>query len=125
MNNGFEGFTDPDYDKQKTLYRSDAIERSKYVSDVQYELALAMLRGGQTFFGQVSIVFTLKDGFNDSKSIFIDYKGKKVLSLIINGQKVESGDPFRDHKIYMPLDLLKVGENQVTCSFESKYVQDC
>lgn len=35
------------------------------------------------------------------------------------------GEPFRDHRIYFPKDLLKAGENVVKVYYESKYARDC
>jgi len=83
------------------------------VSAVSYKLAYALLRGGETFHGQVDIKFTLTDESAQSDKIFVDYKGERVLWLIVNGQKVTDGEPFRDHRVYFPINLLKEGENIV------------
>lgn len=57
---------------------------------------------------------------------FIDYRGRKVESVLVNSIAVkESSDCFKDHRIYLPKELLKVGDNQVTVKFHSDYVRDC
>jgi aminopeptidase N len=63
------------------------------------------------------------------KDLFVDYRGKKVNFVSVNGIKVKSDTEsfkcFIDHKIYLPKELLKVGHNIVTISFISEYVRDC
>ena len=55
----------------------------------------------------------------------MDYRGEKVLNLVVNGTKVKEGEPFRDHRVYFPKQDLKEGKNVVTLRFVSKYVMDC
>ena len=66
------------------------------------------------------------DGNNDS-CLFIDYKGKMVNSIDVNGKMIKSSVPnvFQGHKIYIPQANQKVGDNIVTIEFESAYVKDC
>ena len=104
------------------LWEKEAMQRSKDISNVSYKLAYALLRGGETFHGQVEINFTLNQ---PSDTIFADYKGEKVHKIIVNGQTVEDPKAYRNHKIYFPKDLLKSGENKVLVRFVSKYVRDC
>jgi len=47
---------------------------------------MAMIKGGKTFHGQVSVTFNLER--LDDESVFIDYKGKLVKSFMVNGTKV-------------------------------------
>eukprot|EP00352_Strombidinopsis_acuminata_P006667 CAMPEP_0176353518 /NCGR_PEP_ID=MMETSP0126-20121128/11853_1 /TAXON_ID=141414 ORGANISM="Strombidinopsis acuminatum, Strain SPMC142" /NCGR_SAMPLE_ID=MMETSP0126 /ASSEMBLY_ACC=CAM_ASM_000229 /LENGTH=82 /DNA_ID=CAMNT_0017705205 /DNA_START=160 /DNA_END=408 /DNA_ORIENTATION=+ len=82
-----------------------------------------MIKGGETFHGQVAITFNLER--QDDESVFIDYKGKLVKSFVVNGQKVEDASVFDSHKIRIPKDLQKVGENTAVVEFESFYVHDC
>jgi hypothetical protein len=90
---------------------------------VSYKLALALLRGGGAYHGHVVITFYLTS--KPSDSIFVDYKGSKVIKLVINGDDVIEGEPFRNHRIYFPKELLKEGRNEVAIRFESSYVRDC
>ena len=89
-------FVDPTAEGVKSLYRTEAFSRSTYVENIRYRIAYALLRGGETFHGLSKINFTLsaqsiKDiEKNDHKDIvFVDYRGEKVFSLVINGKKVE------------------------------------
>jgi aminopeptidase N len=100
------------------------MQRSKDISEVRYQIAYAMLRGGKNYHGQVKIQFTLNKGA-DLDSVFVDYRGEKVLRLSVNGSQVTEGSPFRDHRIYFPSTLLQEGANEVEIRFVSKYVRDC
>ena len=118
-------FTDPKASEKQPLYKTEAMQRSQDVNDVRYRLMLALLRGGKTYQGHVEIKFTLTATSAKSDQIFVDYRGEQVLALWINGEQVLEGTPFRGHRIYFPVNLLKEGENTVSVRFESKYVRDC
>lgn len=118
-------FVDAAHDEIKTLYKTEAFKRSEEVSDVSYRLAYALLKGGETFEGQVEVKFTLSEQSAKSEDIFVDYRGEKVHKLVVNGNQVTSGTPFRDHRIYFDPAHLKAGPNSVSIRFTSKYVRDC
>jgi hypothetical protein len=59
------------------------MERSQIVGDVRYRLAMALIKGGKTFLGNVVVTFTLT---NVSEKVFIDYKGRAIHSLKVNGE---------------------------------------
>ena len=42
----WEGFTDPQYKESKYLSRVEAFSRSELVSDVNYTIALGLIKGG-------------------------------------------------------------------------------
>ena len=57
---------------------------------------LGLLKGGKTFNGKVRIHYTLNlvsagfiEGGDNSKCMFIDYKGKYLKSFVINGAQVD------------------------------------
>jgi aminopeptidase N len=80
------------------------------------------LKGGKEFHGQVLINFHLSYlGYQLS----LDYLGKEIHALIINGNEVTDSETYRDHKIYLPRDLLKQGHNEIRVRFVSEYVKDC
>ena len=92
------------------------------------------MKGGQSFNGRVSIDFSLKtktpnyDPETDNKNcLFIDYKGKLIRSLTINGTKIgqQTENLWLNHRIYIPNLHQKVGKNSVVVEFESAYVSDC
>ena len=55
----WKGFTDPNHEGNKFLSKKEAIFRSQIVSDVNYTIALGLLKGGKTFNGKVKIDFKL------------------------------------------------------------------
>ena len=71
----FKHFEDAAADEIKTLYKQEAFERSRLVSDVEYKLAYALIPGGTTFEGNVVINFNLNEDGAKSDSVFLDYKG--------------------------------------------------
>lgn len=73
----------------------------------------------------MQITFNLTKQGADSDDIFVDYRGEKVLGLVVNGSQVKEGEPFRDHRVYFPKQDLKEGKNVVNLRFVSKYVMDC
>lgn len=92
---------------------------------MSYKLAYALNRGGETFEGQIEIKFSVGADFVKADDIFVDYKGKYVRRLEINGNKVTQGNPFRDHRIYFEPKYLQAGENHVLIRFTSSYNRDC
>ena len=85
-------FEDPEYSSNKYLSKIEAENRSQVVSDVSYVLALGLIKGGTTFNGKVTIDYTLSkkspayaEGSDNSNCLFIDYKGKFIKSITING----------------------------------------
>ena len=74
------------------MTKIEAAHRSNNVSDVSYELALGLVKGGTTYHGKITIDYVLNSvspayapGQDNSKCLFIDYKGKEIGSIIVNG----------------------------------------
>jgi len=89
------------------LTKEEATKRAAVVANVSYKLALALNSGAQSFHGHVTIVFTLNEIVKD---LFIDFKGKSVEKLGINGTLVHDEENiFRKHRIYLPSQYLKLG----------------
>lgn len=47
-----------------------------------------------------------------AKQLFLDFRGLKIGNLKINGTQVNDDSCFRNHKIYLPTNLLKIGEDK-------------
>jgi len=93
----FGPFADAEHGSVHYLTKVDALKRSEIVSHVSYKLALALIKGGQTFHGHVITSFTLHDM---TSSLFIDFKGRSVDRVTINNQHVPlSTDVFKAHRI--------------------------
>ena len=92
------------------------------MSNVHYKMALALIKGGDNFFGHVVATFDLSE---TSPKIFIDYKGRAIHSLRVNGVQVTEAGAFNKQRIFLPVECQKEGANLVEILFESEYVSDC
>ncbi len=68
---------------------------------------------GDNYYGRVQVFISLKKV--PSRTLFLDFRGISIANFTINGQAVEDETSFRDHKIYLPTNLLRTdgSENQV------------
>ncbi|CDW86678.1 aminopeptidase n [Stylonychia lemnae] len=113
---------DPAYGESRFITRIDAVQRASVISNLSYKIAVSLLKGGENFHGQVTINFNLSyQGYHLS----LDYTGKEIKHLIINGHVVSDKTAFKDHKIYLQRNLLHLGQNEVKIRFVSAYVKDC
>jgi len=57
----------------------------------------------------VTVNLTLKKA--PSKQLFLDFRGVSIGNLTVNGTQVKEGgvSSFRNHKVFLPTELLKVG----------------
>lgn len=128
-------FTDPGYDTNHYLTKVEAANRSALVSDVSYNIILGLVKGGKTYHGKITIDYKLNavapayvpDGDN-TKCLFIDYKGKEIRSITVNDVQLTSGNAenlWINHRIYIPPSFQKVGSNRAVIEFETYYVTDC
>jgi hypothetical protein len=100
--------------------------RASLISNVEYEVALSLPKGA-TYFGKAAISFNLtKVPAPHDEPLFIDFVGTDVANLIINDKAMtaEVGSYFRDGKIILHSDLLKVGANKVTVELINNYRND-
>jgi aminopeptidase N len=67
---------------------------------------------GENYFGKVTVELSLKKA--PSKQLFLDFRGVSICNLTINGSQVQEGEvpSFRSHKVYLPTQLLQVGEDK-------------
>ena len=87
---------------------------------VAYTLALRMQARSHVYEGRVDIEFELKEV---PASLFLDYQGRKVCELKVNGEKVAS-KVHRNDRIPLAPRLLRPGHNRVEVAFESDYDND-
>ena len=98
------------------MRKTDAEDRVATISNVSYKLAISLKKGGGTYHGKVEIAFhqnkILQDFKNDDVKVegghlFIDYKGKRVKSIKVNGLYVKSDtkNVFTCAKIFIPQSL--------------------
>lgn len=96
------------------MTKIEAQNRAKNISEVDYSLVMGLVKGGESFHGKVTISYKQKkvspeynpDGDN-SDCLFIDYKGKVIKSITVNGSKVGANTPnvWVNHRIYIPAAL--------------------
>jgi len=115
---------DPKFADNVALYKEEAVFRKKTISNVAYDLVLA-LRKGETFDGQTVITFDVADKQFKEEALFLDYQGLGIKDLVINGESVDEIEAFNGQRIILKRSLLKVGEtNTVSLTFKSKYKND-
>lgn len=84
---------------------------------------MALSGDRETFHGHQNASFTLSAVTSD---VFLDFKGRSVASVTINGSRVPSKHQvFHEHRIQLPAEFLKVGANNVQVAYEAEYVTDC
>ena len=118
--------SDADYESNVYVHKVDAEMRADCVSSVAYNVALCLAKGkfhkfahkysltkfflGESYFGRMTVHITLNKA--PHKQLFLDFRGVSIAHLTINGTPVtEEGGVsfFRNHKIYLPTSLLKIG----------------
>ena len=92
------------YEENFNLDQETAAFRFEHVSDVSYDVCLALPKG-KHFFGIVTIKFNLSKV--PSKALPVDFRGNKIAKLSINSNLVENreGDAqtlWAKHFIYLP-----------------------
>jgi hypothetical protein len=105
------------------LKKSEAMERSKVVKNVSYNLFLqftddSLITSANHYDGSTLIQFDLEK-IPSNSSLFLDFVGS-VKKISINGQEVSNID-HRDHRIYLPRDLLVEGGNRVEVFYVNHY----
>jgi hypothetical protein len=76
---------DANHGKNFFMTKVESEERKQLIKDVNYRVAMALVKGGDSFLGNVIITFTITQ---ISPKLFIDYKGRNIRSFKINGEKV-------------------------------------
>ena len=106
------------------MYKEEAVKRKKIVSNVSYNLLLALMKG-ETFEGHVVVSFDVTEDEFDGNDLFLDYHGLGIKDLQINETHAESHKAFDGQRIKITKDLLKKGaRNSVSIVFKSKYRND-
>jgi aminopeptidase N len=97
------------------------------ISNFEYDVALSLPKGA-TYFGKAAITFNLTK-VPDAKEepIFLDFFGTDVANLVVNDKPVaglEVSAFFREGKLILDSNLLKVGANKVTVELINNYRND-
>ena len=119
-------FVDTTFEKNHFITRAGAQYRVSLISDVSYEVQLAIPKG-EVYFGKSLINFSLDaKAFEMSKThpVEIDFRGVRVTSIVVNGIAATEGIVFDKHVLGIPKSALKAGKNNVHFSIYNKYRKD-
>src|ERR1035437_7456276 len=96
------------------LTQAEAEARAARVTTTSYQLALDILRGAETYRGDVTITFDLAGDGN----LFLDYRGKTIHRLTVNGAPLDPD--WTGYRLTLPGDTLQQS-NSVTIAYENDY----
>ena len=104
------------------LLQSQAEARRKSMQPGIVYNTFLNLNKGKSYNGLGNIQFTLT-GLDD---VFLDYSGKSVEKLIVNGTDLTSRieELWKEQKINLPQESLKIGENTLTIQYSNEYYTD-
>lgn len=112
--------SDADYESNVYVQRVDAEMRADCVASVSYKTVLCLPKGnklnliglGENYLGRVIVNLSLKKV--PAKPLFLDFRAVSIANLKINGAAVQEGEvsSFRQHKVFLPTQLLQVGEDK-------------
>jgi len=98
------------------LTQIEAEARAARVSQVAYDIDLSLTRGAETYRGDVTIRFDLEG----AGELFLDFRGKRIDRLEVNGAAVESPS-WTGYRLTLPADRLAAGSNLVHVVYENDY----
>ena len=96
------------------LTQVEAESRASRVSNCVYGIDLDLVAGASSYRGDVSITFRL----SSTGEIFLDFRGKTIKELNVNGQIVEP--IWNGYRLTLPADLL-MESNLVRVRYENDY----
>eukprot|EP01124_Arcella_intermedia_P006315 TRINITY_DN1372_c0_g1_i1.p1 TRINITY_DN1372_c0_g1~~TRINITY_DN1372_c0_g1_i1.p1 ORF type:complete len:857 (+),score=169.94 TRINITY_DN1372_c0_g1_i1:33-2603(+) len=103
------------------LEEVEAHGRAKQVRDVSYALHLKLQKGASEYEGRIGIRFdyTAVEG---AKELFLDFKGKKVVSFVVNGEeKVTKDSAFFSRNRIQFGSFLKAGKVDLQIVYVNDY----
>ena len=106
--------TTPNADVRDNLTRADAEERAARVRHCDYTLDLQLTRGAETYRGEA----TLRFGAAGAGDLFLDFRGKTIELLEVNGSKVEPR--WNGFRLWLPGEALSAS-NTVRVLYENEY----
>jgi aminopeptidase N len=98
------------------LTQDEAEARAARVSDTSYELALDITRGAETYKGEVTLQFKL----SATGDTFLDFRGKRIDRLEVNGETLDAGPLWNGYRLTLPGSALRES-NVVRVEYENEY----
>lgn len=87
------------------LYATEAFKRDKLISNVMYDLVISLSKDSDTYEGRLITKFFLNQEISpsDMDALFLDFHGKRIFDVKINGSSVSLGAIIFDkHRIFIP-----------------------
>ncbi len=106
--------------KVSILRAEEARARSQAVADPEYRLGLE-LAPAASYRGRVEIRFRLAAPV---PGLHLDYSGREVSRLVVNGEALAPASCFDGHRIALDPSRFEEGENRVLVEFASAYDHD-
>ncbi|MBI3724490.1 aminopeptidase N [bacterium] len=98
------------------MTQAEATDRARRVSNVGYTLHLDLQAKSETYRGKLTASF---DVAGPTSGLWIDFTGKTIRSLTVNGSRVEAPE-WNKHRIALPAELL-ARKNEATVEYENDY----
>ena len=92
---------DPSFEKQSLmLLKEESVKRNELLSNVHYNLTLAMPKDKPYFRGKLLVKFDFNQE-SDAKDLFLDFQGQQISHIKVNQKEVEkeADVSFVDHRI--------------------------
>lgn len=106
--------TTPNAEARDNLTQSEAEARAARITSCTYRIELDLLRGAPTYRGTATLQF--ED--SGSGDLFLDFRGKSIESLEINGARVEPR--WNGYRLWLPGETL-AASNSVRVAYENEY----
>ena len=107
---------DTDPDARNVLTQTEAQHRATQISDVEYELSLGLQADAREYEGEVRIGFRHA---RPAEETFLDFTGKAILHLEVNGTVVTDA-VWSGHRLTLPPSLLRE-QNSVQVRYRNAY----
>ena len=99
--------------------REEVERRLELVSNINSNILLNVKENGDLQFS-TKISFTLKKDLEEDLSL--DYSGKYLISLTVNGKSINPSEVWFNHKLYLNEKTLKIGRNNIQIVSETESV---
>jgi hypothetical protein len=107
------------------LKETEAKIRCKQVASVSYDLSLQLKCNAQDYNAEVKIEFDFKRVSDADPSLFLDFVGRKIHQIQINGTSIDSINNYWNGKrIYFPNSALQLGRNTISIKYTNDYNHD-
>lgn len=99
------------------LTRDEARRRADAIENVAYEIQLEFTKGAAGYAGRCAIAFDCR---RTDAELFLDFAGRSVESIELNGQPVQPG-AYSGPRILLPAEHLKPGANRAVVTYACDY----